>query len=194
MHFSFFRRTWMMAGKGQEGTSLRLPRLEYPLERPGRLGVLGLTVRQESGIHVFPEWTCADLNRFRPHALAGWRQDLVQAGRLRASGHLACELTYPLLVFSTPEQGPLDEAAHAELWNWFGVPAYEQIRTATGELVAVECETRTGFHTAGEDSANLILDSCNCGRGVRWDWRRIELPEPITAGEDTRPLVQAAGD
>jgi hypothetical protein len=178
-----------------EGPSLPSPKLEYPLVRPARIAVLGLTVQPESGIHVFSEWNSSVLNKYRPCALAGWLPDLMQAGRLRESGLLAAaELTYPLLVFSTPEQGPLDEAAHAALWRWFGLPVYEQIRTAEGRLVAVECETRNGFHLAGEYAANNDELRCDCGHGQRWVPAVTSSSVPAGRPECGRPLATAAGD
>lgn len=179
----------------REGASLPSPKLEYPLVRPARIAVLGLTVEQESGIHTFSEWNSAVLNKYRPCALAGWLPDLIQAGRLRESGHLAaCQLSHPLLVFSTPEQGPLDEDAHSTLWRWFGLPVYEQIRTAEGRLVAVECETRNGFHLAGEDAANHDGPACDCGHGRRWVPAVTGSSVTAATPESGRPLTTAAGD
>lgn len=195
MRFSLFRLARATAGMALEGASLPSPKLEYPLVRPARIAVLGLTVQQESGIQVFSEWTSAVLNKYRPCALAGWLPDLIQAGRLRESGHLAAaDLTHPLLVFSTPEQGPLDDDTHAALWRWFGLPVYEQIRTAEGRLVAVECDTRNGFHLAGEDEANDDGRPCDCGHGLRWVPAASAEKVPANSPESGRPLAAAAGD
>lgn len=178
-----------------EGTSLTSPKLEYPIVRPARVAVLGLTVLPESGIHNFSEWNSALLNKYRPCALAGWLPDLIQAGRLRESGHFAgADLTHPLLVFSTPEQGPLDEASHDALWRWFGLPVYEQIRTAGGRLVAVECDTRNGFHLTGEDVAGHAGQPCDCGHGLRWVPAASAVNVPASSPESGRPLAAAAGD
>lgn len=195
MRLSFFRLARATSGMALEGPSLPSPRLEYPLVHPARIAVLGLTVQPESGIHVFSEWNSAVLNKYRPCALAGWLPDLVQAGRLRESGHFAAtDLTHPLLVFSTPESGPMDEDTHEALWRWFGLPVYEQIRTAEGRLVAVECETRTGFHLAEENPANGDGRPCDCGHGLRWLPAATDSSVQAAPPEPGRSMATAAGD
>ncbi|MGJ5817761.1 hypothetical protein [Paludibaculum fermentans] len=194
MRLSFFRLAQSLAGKALEGAALRLPSLDYPLIRPARIAVLGLTVRQEPGIHVLPDWDSRTLAKARPFALAGWHQDLVQAGRLRESGHLPlADLNFPLLVFSTPEQGPLTESDHAELWRWFGLPVYEQIRTLDGQLVAEECETRNGFHLAPRSESGDGMP-CDCGHGVCWTHSVAEPAEELLCAEVTQSMAASAGD
>ncbi|QOY89786.1 hypothetical protein [Paludibaculum fermentans] len=195
MRFSLFRHAPALAGTGQECSSTRLPSLEYPLDLPPRVAVLGLSVRQQQGIHIFPEWNSQNLNKLRPTTLAGWQQDLEQVGRLCDSGHLALsDLNYPLLVFSTPEQGPLGEVAQAEMWRWSGVPVYEQIRTREGRLVAVECDTRNGFHLAEGSQAEGGDAPCNCGRGVRWLPALAESTAATRSIESEQYMAAAAGD
>ncbi len=195
MRFSLFRHAPAPAGRGLEGSSLQLPSLEYPLQLPPRMAVLGLSVRQEQGIHVFPEWNSQNLNKLRPTTLAGWRRDLEQVGRLCDSGHIAlADLNYPLLVFSTPEEGPLGEEAQAELWRWSRVPVYEQIRGRDGRLVAVECDTRNGFHLAEDGQEGSGAGPCNCGRGVRWLPGMADSTAAAPSAESSQWMATAAGD
>lgn len=165
-----------------------LPPLEYPLAPAPRVAVLGQEVRRETGVHSLPRWTAADLEHLRPMALAGTWSDLAAAARLARAGQLRLpELYYPLVVFTRAGAPPLDEDRHALLWDWFGLPAFEQIRSSKGRLLAMECESREGFHlTAGvqpeELGAARIHGGCPCGS-----------TQPLYRLRATRALA-AAGD
>lgn len=164
--FLLGRRT---AAAARHGASNRLPALEYPLQPWPRIAVLGLAVRQESGIAVFPEWSNQNLPAVNPRALAGWLPDLEHVARLRDSGRLALpELSFPLLVFSTPEDGPLTEIEHDRLWTAFKLPVFEQIRTRDGQLVAVECDSKHGFHSVTAPHSRQQIDLCPCGTASIW--------------------------
>lgn len=146
-----------------------LPALDYPLAAPPRVAVLGLELRPETGIHSLPNWTVPHLSRLRPMALAGAWADLAAVARLMRAGHLRLpELNYPLVVFSAPGATPLSEERHSQLWDWFGLPVFEQVRGAGGRLLAAECECREGFHLAeGRDplelGAQAVGGRCPCG-------------------------------
>lgn len=149
--------------------AIELPELRYPLPGTPRVGVLGLTVRQEPGIRVFPEWSSRTLDSGRLQALAGWRRDLDVVVRLRQCGRLMlAELSLPLVVFSTPDDGPLTEDHHDMLWKHFQLPVFEQIRRPDGSLVAVECEARLGFHAILPPALAAYEDVCPCGAAPRW--------------------------
>ncbi|WP_321470443.1 hypothetical protein [uncultured Paludibaculum sp.] len=169
MNISLFRRNPASAVVARNGAGNRFPSLEYPLSPRPRIAVLGLAVRPETGIYVLPEWTSADLIAARPCALAGWFRELEQLGRLCQSGRLTLEhLSFPLVVFSTPEDGPLSEADHDRLWNWFQLPVFEQIRARDGRLIAVECDRRAGFHACYEDGHPNGVELCTCGAARQW--------------------------
>jgi hypothetical protein len=145
------------------------PALEYPLAPVPRVAVLGLELRRESGVHSLPVWTVPQLSRLRPMALAGGWADLAAVARLMRAGQLRLpELNYPLVVFTTAGRQPLSGEQHALLWEWFGLPVFEQIRAAGGRLLATECESREGFHLAagadpGEIGAAAVEGRCPCG-------------------------------
>lgn len=145
------------------------PALEYPLAPVPRVAVLGLEVRRETGVHSLPVWTVPQLSRLRPMALAGSWGDLAAVARLMRAGQLQLpELNYPLVVFTTAGTPPLSGERHALLWEWFGLPVFEQIRTPAGRLLATECESREGFHLAagtepGELEVVAINGPCPCG-------------------------------
>ncbi len=145
------------------------PALEYPLAPVPRVAVLGLELRQESGVHSLPLWTVPQLARLRPLALAGSWPDLAAVARIMRAGQLRLpELNYPLVVFTAAGSPPLSGERHAQLWDWFGLPVFEQIRTSGGRLLASECESREGFHLAagtdpGELGALAVPGPCPCG-------------------------------
>lgn len=145
------------------------PALEYPVVPPARIAVLGLELRRETGIHSLPVWTVPQLARLRPLALAGSWADLAAVARLMRAGHLRLpELNYPLVLFTPAGSPPLGEERHSQLWDWFGLPVFEQIRTSSGRLLATECESREGFHLAAgtdprEIGAQTVGAPCACG-------------------------------
>jgi hypothetical protein len=163
-----------------DGAQPSLPRLDYPLFPVPRIAVLGVAVEAAASTHVLESWDAAALNELKPMALAGSWTDLQAVAQLVMSGALELgELRYPIVVFSSPESGPLSDDGHAQLWEWFHVPTYDQIRAGAGELLATECESRAGFHLAeGVDPARLngvALDvPCGCG-----STRKLYRVEPL---------------
>jgi hypothetical protein len=159
--------------------------LHYPLYPPPRVAVLGLELRGPRGVHCLPHWSGADLKRLRPHALAGWWNDLAEAARLVLAGELdlAC-LQYPIVVFLRPERAPLPARCHDRLWEWFGVPTFEQIRLPDGELLAYECEARDGYHLASAEAAEwlgAVRSSLPCACGSPMPVYRIAAARAASA-------------
>jgi hypothetical protein len=165
-----------------------LARLEYPLFPVPRVAVLGLRVEETSGVHVLEHWNAAKLTELRPLALAGWWPELREVGQLVEAGLLTlADLRYPVIVFSTPERGALPEEHHELLWNWFEVPTIEQIRSSTGELLAVECESRNGFHLCpgvrAEQLGATVAVELECACGARQALYRVETRRARAAAE-----------
>jgi hypothetical protein len=162
-----------------------LPRLDYPLSTPVRIAVLGDRFRRERGVISLPAWDAARLERCHPLALAGRFEELSLVAHLRAEGRLTLEgLSYPLLVLRHVEEGPLTEPQHEQLWTWFGLPVFQQIRDAAARLIAYECEARDGFHLAhAAADPTKTGGACACGRAgslIRVD-PRVALPELLAA-------------
>lgn len=160
--------------------------LHYPLFPPPRVAVLGLDLRGPRGVHCLRQWTPADLKRLRPQALAGWWNDLAEVARVVLAGdlELTC-LQYPIIVFVRPESAPLPPRCHDRLWDWFGVPTFEQIRTADGALLAYECEARDGYHLAKAEAAERIgavRSSLPCACGSAAPVYRIAAGQAAAAG------------
>ena len=67
--------------------------------------------------------------------------------------------THSVVIF-LPD-APLSAEQRDRLWELFGVPVFEQLRTPDGELMASECEAHDGLHLIG---ANIPSGStCGCG-------------------------------
>lgn len=146
--------------------------LQYPLYPVPRVAVLGLALRGPRGVHCLPQWSPQELAKLRPQAMAGWWRDLAEAGRLVVMRQLELTwLRYPILVFVPPDAAPLPPRCHHELWSWFRVPVFEQIRMPDGRLLAYECDARRGYHLASPDAPRWLVgmqpcDACPCGSPV----------------------------
>lgn len=142
---------------------ITLPRLHYPLPGAGRIAVLTTPVQCDGGVRSFPRWTCHQLMRANPDALAGPLADLLEVARLRDEGFLpGLNLTLPLLVLSTLRSGAMTPDGRQRLWDAFGLPFLEQIRDARGRLLAYECEARNGFHWVGGETFDGLPRPGNC--------------------------------
>ncbi|MBI5084754.1 MAG: hypothetical protein HZB13_09170 [Acidobacteria bacterium] len=146
-----------------------LPSLEYPLFPPPRLAVLGAELRPSPGTHCFPYWSAPQLAQLQPMALAGSFEELANVARLEGDGVLLLrDLRYPLVVFTPPAAAPLSDERHDQLWRWFRLPVFEQIRNAAHQLLAWECEAHQGFHLShgvlpSHLGAATLPGPCPCG-------------------------------
>lgn len=166
------------------------PALEYPLFPAPRVAVLGARLRPQTGVRSFPQWTPQQLMAYEPMALAGSYYELSTVARQMGTGQLYLpRLRFPLLVFTSLHQALLSSDRHEQLWQWFRLPVFEQIRGEGCELLAYECEAREGFHLAeGVAAARvrgvLLHETCPCGS----ETQRVRL----TPGRVL--LAVAAGD
>ncbi|MBI4891326.1 MAG: hypothetical protein HY821_11935 [Acidobacteria bacterium] len=165
-----------------------LPTLDYPLAPTPRVAVLGAAFRAETGVYSLPQWTPERLTQLRPLALAGSWAELAKAARMVQRGELALPgLLYPLVVLTPAGDAPLSQREHLQLWDWFGLPAWEQIRGQDGKLLAVECEARNGFHLApGVDVDHLDgwLDADECDCAQRKPRYRLAAEKALAAAGD----------
>ena len=144
-----------------------LSRLYYPLPGTPRVAVLGHPVKTEPNVRCFSHWTCHQLLRFDPEAIAASLPALLEVARLRSEGFLSLpSLALPQVVFSSLRTGILGQQDRERLWHAFGLPFYEQIRDDEGRLLAYECDARDGFHWVGEEAGTHLArpQLCACGR------------------------------
>ncbi|MEZ5352160.1 MAG: hypothetical protein R2762_05945 [Bryobacteraceae bacterium] len=92
--------------------------------------------------------TCAQLSEFAPEALAGPPAALAAIARAIRQNRLKLPaLRYGAVVFESLTGPLLEPALGRELWDTFQAPVIRQVRGFQGELLAIECEGRQGFHT-----------------------------------------------
>lgn len=100
----------------------------------------------------------------RPSAVAApYRVFLDLWQRLGSDFHLS-----HAAVVLTPHCGPrLTREQRDMLWACFEVPVFEQVLSASGALLAWECEAHDGLHVVrewpGMDKASLVRTRCECG-------------------------------
>jgi len=164
--------------------------LEYPLSGAERIAVIGARLRAERRVRSYVHWRTAELEAWRPQALAGHRSELFAIGDMRQRQVLQLpDLAFPLLVLSSLREGPLSSDEHDQLWALYGLPVYEQIRSADETLLGWECDARDGWHlpeNAGTNPA-LTLD-----RVLAAGWQCRELDDRCACGEACLRLVVEA--
>lgn len=144
------------------------PALQYPLSPEPRVAVFEMELAMRRG-KVFPaDWTEAQLETFQPEALAGSFDQLMRVSALLREGRLHLpDLSLPLVAITRPHEDRLSVEQQNELWACFQLPVFEQIRDASGELLAYECEARDGFHVASEFRPTgiwrITTERCDCG-------------------------------
>jgi len=157
-----------------------LPPLDYPLPGAERIAVVGARLHPERSVRSYPYWRTPELEAWRPDALAGHRSEIFAIGELRRRQFIPLrDLRFPLVVFSALREGPLSSEQYDRLWDLYGLPVYEQIRSVDEDLLGWECPARDGWHLAldadGEPKLTLervraagwhgsrILNRCACG-------------------------------
>ena len=181
----------------------RRPPFIYPVAIPLRTVVFSPVFRKSIRVlYVDPQSpdAVAQVTQFRPAVLAGQSDTL-----LEIQAELEVLPTHGIVVFTKEGTLCVSEADRDALWDAYRVPAFEEVITADGRLVAWECEAHDGLHiTAGALAGPLgaVEDSaCSCGiAGPRAIDPRIApsftglqapplLPLPVRLGSGSRPLA-----
>ena len=128
--------------------------LVFPLPaQPSRIAIIGGRFSEAKNIRDFDP---ADI-----HSLAAWRPEALVAPLADA---LALAEFAPPLQLSTAmivltalgaehlSAGHLSDDARDRLWEAFGVPVFEQLRSWDGAVIARECEAHAGLHIAHEST------------------------------------------
>ncbi len=152
--------------------------------------MVGARLRPERRVRSYPHWQSAELEAWRPEALAGHRSELFAVGELRRQGFIPLKaLKFPLVVLSSLREGPLSSEQHDRLWSLYGLPLYEQIRGADEALLGWECDARDGWHLAPNADADPRL-ALQRLRASGWNGRKIH--DRCACGETCRRLVVEA--
>lgn len=100
------------------------------------------TICCDSGI----EWL-ERLERFAPESIAASPNRLLLLADLRRDGILSLpSLRHSLVMQFELGESWITTEELDDLWDVFQLPVYEQICSADGELLAWECEARSGLH------------------------------------------------
>jgi hypothetical protein len=146
--------------------------LHYPVNPLPRLALIGLDLPIRKPARYFPELDMEALSRFRPEAIAAPLETLQRLASLVSLGQFDPQsLCCPLAIFTSPESSFLAVEERELLWSAFQVPLFEQVRDASGMLLAWECEAHTGLHVphpALGPSAGVspLEEPCGCGSAV----------------------------
>lgn len=145
-------------------TVLRFPWLDRrpPFRSPLPVGqealVLEPVFRSSGSVRCLEQPGPKEIGARRPAVLAGSRAVLE-----RLAGSLPPHVpSHAVVVLTRAGESLLTEFERDALWSAYGVPVFEQILTAEGELAAWECEAHEGYHVPGEQGAE-----CDCGSSER---------------------------
>jgi len=155
---------WPLAQKGQP--------IRGPWNCPVRVAVLDAWFPVDGKARFVRDWRA--LRAYRPEAIAGTPAALRSLARMLVDELVEpFHLEYGLIVFTGPGRPRLDYEDRDLLWRAFGAPAFEEFRDAEGNLLAYECELRSGLHVApgvvaGDLARQLggyvLGEACPCGR------------------------------
>jgi hypothetical protein len=127
--------------------------LVFPLPvPPSRVAIIGGRFSETKNIRDFDATDIHSLADWKPEALVAPLQDAL------ALAELSLRLSTALVVLTSTGGVPLDDRGRERLWEAFGVPVFEQLRSWSGTVIARECEAHAGLHLA-HDSAILHRDS-----------------------------------
>jgi hypothetical protein len=140
-----------------------LPDFPYPLQVTPRTAVLVPGFRSRASVRIFPDGWGEAARRFAPEAVAATLPQLELLAQLGISS-----LRHAVIVLSSPDDARLTESDRERLWAAFRVPAFEQVITKRGVLLATDCEAHAGMHLESSsfaaDEEQLDRSPCPCGR------------------------------
>lgn len=104
----------------------------------------------------------AQLAEMRPAILAGSMAALAGlAPSLGSNGP-----THAVLVLTDEGKECISDGDRDDLWRLYGVPAFEQVITADGRLLAWECEAHDGLHLTESAQpparVEIVTGTCDC--------------------------------
>lgn len=136
----------------------RRPHFRSPLPAGHEALVLEPVFRSSGSVRCLEQLDPKRIGARRPAVLAGSRGVLE-----RLAGSLPPHVpSHAVVVLTRAGESLLTESERDALWSAYGVPVFEQILTAEGELAAWECEAHEGYHVPGEQGAE-----CDCGSSQR---------------------------
>jgi hypothetical protein len=127
--------------------------IECPLRNLGRTAVLATGFAEQENIRQFAYQYWDELEDYEPESLAGPVHKLLQLADAAIAGRFRLpSLRTAVIAFTGLKHGCLQQSERDRLWRAFQIPAFEQFRGFTQELLAWECEAHDGLHVH-EDNA-----------------------------------------
>ena len=111
--------------------------LIYPVPPTPRTAVLGGWFRPAGPVRVFPGGWNREAAEFA-QSIAARREQLEELIGI-------ADPTHALILIRYEWEDAIPWRARRRLWDAFGVPLFEQIVDASGDLLAAECEAHQGF-------------------------------------------------
>ncbi len=134
--------------RGPKPAAFWMPHCRVP-----RTAVLTNGFRRSRKVRVFPNGLTPGLESFGAEALAGPLEKLLELGSAVEAGRLSLPpLTHAVIAFTRTDGPRLRDDDRELLWRMFEVPAFEQILSPSGCLVAWECEAHQGLHVSRESA------------------------------------------
>jgi len=117
--------------------------LVFPLPvAPSRIAIIDGRFSEAKNVRDFDPADIHGLACWKPEALVAPLEDAL------ALAGTSLRLSTALVVLTSLGGVPLDDYRRDRLWDAFGVPVFEQLRSWRGAVIARECEAHAGLHIA----------------------------------------------
>jgi len=163
--------------------------LRFPLPVPARLAIIDAQFHLAAHMRAFDSLDIHGLVHYAPDAMALPVDTALSIADRKLRGLLDLpSLKLAIVVFSSVDLLGAFETHHRDLlWKVFGLPVFEQLRGATGEVIARECEVHDGLHLDADMRAGIrdeiVTGQCDCG---------LETPRLLHRKFGTRTRAAAA--
>lgn len=156
--YFFDRERFLNPDSGEPG----FQRFESPVSPLPRTAILMEGFVETEKIMCFPEGWSSDLEHFRPESLAGPVSMLrrMATSVFNRGAHFPA-LKRPIVAFTGlpfGDAGVLTDADRDQFWKAFSVPVHEYFLGHRHEVLARECDARSGLHIDPVQAVVEILD------------------------------------
>jgi hypothetical protein len=126
----------------------------------------------KGSVRAFENGWSEETAQFAPEAIAATWTQLKELAADSLSPAVPPAPTHALVVLHRTGAAPLAPDDREWLWRKFGVPIFEQVIGARGELIAAECEAHDGMHLETPEidlngtslPGQVDVSPCACGR------------------------------
>jgi len=133
-------------------------RFVHPMDPMPRTAILAPGFQETKLSRVFPAGWNEAADRFQPTSIAG------PPGQLRRLAREGVRPQHSVVAFSYDGQEGLTASDRELFWKTFGVPVFEQLLSASNELIAMECDAHEGLHLVGDfQGLKAGISTCPCG-------------------------------